>query len=224
VDPTRGGYLPAPSDVDWRKYAGTWYEIASVPQVYERGCIAAKAEYYLTSHNTFSVLNTCITNTGSRQINGQAQVTSENTAYVTFEGQTPRNASPSDYDQQRQEPTLVYDPSDSAYEWSGVYPFDDSATPYGAASNFGPTTTTTTTSMMQRRRPNYVVVALDPYYQWAAVGDGNGRAAWVLSRSPYIDPAAYNRAVRILQDYRYPVDRLVKRDPAAWGKQTPTIY
>ena len=33
--------------VDLKKYAGTWYELASYPQFFERGCSNVKATYTL---------------------------------------------------------------------------------------------------------------------------------------------------------------------------------
>lgn len=49
-------------DFDINKYLGTWYEIARLPNYFERNCVCnAKAEYSLVKdqENTFTVQNSC---------------------------------------------------------------------------------------------------------------------------------------------------------------------
>lgn len=45
--------------VDLRKYLGTWYEIATIPQSFEKGCVASKAEYTLLKDGDIEVVNSC---------------------------------------------------------------------------------------------------------------------------------------------------------------------
>ena len=45
--------------VDLNQYLGKWYEIASFPQWFERGCTATAAEYSLRPDGRISVLNSC---------------------------------------------------------------------------------------------------------------------------------------------------------------------
>ncbi len=40
--------LPTVANVDLNKYAGKWYEIASFPQSFQKGCCATTAEYTLS--------------------------------------------------------------------------------------------------------------------------------------------------------------------------------
>lgn len=54
--------------VDLNKYAGKWYEIASFPQRFQKGCNCTTAEYTLTDKGYVIVENRC--NRGS--INGKA--------------------------------------------------------------------------------------------------------------------------------------------------------
>jgi apolipoprotein D and lipocalin family protein len=42
---------------------------------------------------------------------------------------------------------------------------------------------------------HYWVIALDPDYQWAMVGHPSRRYFWILSRTPTLDPALYNRLI-----------------------------
>ncbi len=45
--------------VDLKKYAGKWYEIASFPQRFQKGCTSTTATYTLTDKNYVVVENSC---------------------------------------------------------------------------------------------------------------------------------------------------------------------
>ncbi|HVE86554.1 MAG TPA: lipocalin family protein [Myxococcales bacterium] len=45
--------------VDLSRYTGTWYEIASFPQGFQRGCTATTATYSLRDDGDIAVLNRC---------------------------------------------------------------------------------------------------------------------------------------------------------------------
>jgi apolipoprotein D and lipocalin family protein len=45
--------------VDLNKYAGKWYEIASFPQMFQKGCNGTTAEYTLTNEGYVIVENRC---------------------------------------------------------------------------------------------------------------------------------------------------------------------
>lgn len=46
--------------VDLQKYAGTWYEIARLPNKFQQGCAGdVKAEYTVNPDQTIRVVNTC---------------------------------------------------------------------------------------------------------------------------------------------------------------------
>lgn len=45
--------------VDLEKYAGEWYEIASFPQSFQKGCTCTKATYFANEDGTIRVENTC---------------------------------------------------------------------------------------------------------------------------------------------------------------------
>lgn len=47
------------SHVDLSRYVGTWYEIASIPQIFQRGCTATQAEYALRDDGKVAVKNSC---------------------------------------------------------------------------------------------------------------------------------------------------------------------
>jgi len=46
--------------VDLGRYLGTWYEIASFPQRFQKGCTDSRAEYRLRDDGTIDVLNSCL--------------------------------------------------------------------------------------------------------------------------------------------------------------------
>lgn len=45
--------------VDLARYAGTWYEIASFPQSFQKGCVHTRATYSLREDGKIKVLNEC---------------------------------------------------------------------------------------------------------------------------------------------------------------------
>ncbi len=45
--------------LDLERYAGRWYEVASFPVSFQRGCTATTADYSLRADGTLGVVNTC---------------------------------------------------------------------------------------------------------------------------------------------------------------------
>lgn len=45
--------------VDLQRYLGTWYEIATIPQRFQKGCVGVTAEYSLRKDGDIDVINTC---------------------------------------------------------------------------------------------------------------------------------------------------------------------
>jgi apolipoprotein D and lipocalin family protein len=60
---------------------------------------------------------------------------------------------------------------------------------------------------------DYWVVALDPDYQWALVGSPTRRYLWILSRSPRMDKALFERLVGEAEARGYPTRDLVLAAP-----------
>lgn len=56
---------------------------------------------------------------------------------------------------------------------------------------------------------NYWVIALDPDYQWAVVGEPKRRYLWILSRTPEMDPARLESIRSRITELGYDVERLV---------------
>jgi len=56
---TASAPLPVVEDVDLARYAGRWYEIASFPQRFQRGCVATMAVYTLREDGRIRVENSC---------------------------------------------------------------------------------------------------------------------------------------------------------------------
>lgn len=51
--------LDVVAHVDLDKYLGKWYEIASFPQSFQKGCNCTTAEYFKTADDYIRVLNSC---------------------------------------------------------------------------------------------------------------------------------------------------------------------
>ncbi len=45
--------------VDIQRYLGTWYEIATIPQRFQKGCVAVTAHYSLRADGKIDVVNAC---------------------------------------------------------------------------------------------------------------------------------------------------------------------
>lgn len=71
--------VPTAPHVDLEKYLGKWYEVASIPQSFQRKCVGnTSAEYSTAEDNLIKVLNSCDTESGDRKIaEGRAKVTDQ---------------------------------------------------------------------------------------------------------------------------------------------------
>jgi apolipoprotein D and lipocalin family protein len=45
--------------VDLGRYVGTWYEIAAIPQRFQKGCVATRATYTMRADGDIDVVNRC---------------------------------------------------------------------------------------------------------------------------------------------------------------------
>lgn len=78
-----GKPLKTVDHVDLTKYMGKWYEIATIPQKFQKGCHCTTAEYSLTDKGYVRVLNSCrkdSVNGPLNQIEGKAFVNNQNPA------------------------------------------------------------------------------------------------------------------------------------------------
>ena len=66
--------------VDLNSYLGKWYEIASIPQSFQKQCASdTMAEYSLAEDNLIKVYNTCKTNSGEISVaEGRAKIVDSN--------------------------------------------------------------------------------------------------------------------------------------------------
>lgn len=74
--------LPTVKNVELERYLGKWYEVASFPQFFQRGCTATTAEYSLRDDGDIRVSNSC--NLGSpagrlKEAEGRAWITNKKT-------------------------------------------------------------------------------------------------------------------------------------------------
>lgn len=64
-------------EVDINKYAGKWFEIAKLPNRFQKNCDCATAQYSLLPNGNIEVLNTCVKPDGSiKDIKGKARAVS----------------------------------------------------------------------------------------------------------------------------------------------------
>ncbi len=60
--------------VDLQRYMGTWYEIASFPQWFQKGCTDTRADYRLREDGEIEVLNSCLRKGVPDTVKGRAWV------------------------------------------------------------------------------------------------------------------------------------------------------
>ena len=67
--------------VDLKKYAGTWYEIAKIPNWFQKGCVKnTTANYKIIDNENVQVINRCIEDDGStNEAEGLAKVVDKKT-------------------------------------------------------------------------------------------------------------------------------------------------
>ena len=68
--------------VDLNRYLGTWYEIATIPQRFQKGCTGVTATYSLRPDGKIDVLNQCYKdslNGKHKQVHGKAWVVDKET-------------------------------------------------------------------------------------------------------------------------------------------------
>lgn len=70
--------VPVPY-VDLQKYTGTWYEIASIPQSFQRGCSCVTAEYTQKKDGNIAVVNSCLKDNKLKKVKGTAYVVNTTT-------------------------------------------------------------------------------------------------------------------------------------------------
>jgi len=80
---TTNGSQPPPLDVvpavDLSRYIGRWYEIASFPQQFQKGCIDSRAEYRIRPDGDVEVLNSCLRDGKVDTAKGKAWVVDKTT-------------------------------------------------------------------------------------------------------------------------------------------------
>lgn len=65
--------------VDLSRYLGKWYDIASFPQSFQKGCSCTTAEYSLNSDGSIKVVNTCNKEGKVKVSRGKAKVRDKKT-------------------------------------------------------------------------------------------------------------------------------------------------
>lgn len=72
--------LPTVSYVDLNKYLGSWFEIAKIPNRFQKNCLGSKATYSLNKDATIKVFNECqLANGKVDSVTGKAKVADKNT-------------------------------------------------------------------------------------------------------------------------------------------------
>ena len=146
--------------VDLDRYTGEWYEIARLPNRFQKRCTGeVTAKYTLQPSGKISVLNRC------RLENGE-QIQAEGVARVVGKGQ------PNSILKVRFAPAFL--------------------------------------SFIPQVWGDYQIISLSPDYTHALVGDPRRKYLWILSRSPQMNDATYNRLSEEARAQGFDVSQLQK--------------
>jgi apolipoprotein D and lipocalin family protein len=145
--------LETVSHVDLNRYMGKWYEIASFPQRFQKGCVASSAAYSLRKDGDVDVLNQC--------------------RNETLEGKL-RNA--------KGKAWVVDRKTNAKLKVRFFWPFSG----------------------------DYWIIDLGTNYEYAVVGHPTRNYLWILSRTPQMDSAVYERILERLKEKQYDLSRLRK--------------
>ena len=128
-------------DLDLQRYAGTWHEIARLPNRFEDMCAGdITATYTPRDDGSIRVVNACRKESGDiMSSEGEARQAGEYAAQLEVR---------------------------FAPKWLSFLPFVWA---------------------------DYWVIALDPDYQWAMVGEPGHKYLWILARLPEMDRALFDR-------------------------------
>jgi apolipoprotein D and lipocalin family protein len=148
--------LTTVANVDLKRYAGKWYEIARYPNRFQRDCQSdTSAIYMLRPNGKIQVVNAC------RKKDGKIAETRGTARAV--------------------------DRSNARLKVTFFWPFSG----------------------------DYWIVGLDPEYRWAVVGEPRRKYLWILSRSPRMNDADYQKALQIIEATHYDPSRLIKTPQSA---------
>ena len=138
--------------VDLGRYAGQWYEIARLPNRFEKNCVSSvTATYTLRKDGKIDLVNRCKKASG---------------IFETAKGKAK----------------VVDKTSNAKLKVTFFWPF------YG----------------------DYWILALGANYEYAVVGDESRKYLWILSRSPQLDDAVYQRLLANTSNQGFDTSRMIK--------------
>jgi apolipoprotein D and lipocalin family protein len=152
--------LEAVPSVDLNRYVGTWYEIARLPNSFQKICTGdVIADYTLLDDGTVKVVNRC------RKENGEM---------TEAEGKARRLGE----DEPSSKLQVRFAPG-----WLSWLPFVWA---------------------------NYWVIDLAEDYSYAVIGEPDREYLWILSRTPKMEDAVYERILERIREKGYDTSSLVK--------------
>jgi apolipoprotein D and lipocalin family protein len=143
--------LQTVSNVDLNKYAGKWFEIASYPQRFQKGCHCTTAEYTLSDKGYVIVENRC----NKDSVNGKQ-------SYIKGKAFVEKNS------------------GNAKLKVQFFWPF----------------------------RGKYWIIDLADDYSYAVVSHPNRKYLWILSRTPNMSDATYNKILLNLKEKHFDLTKL----------------
>ncbi|MBX3421494.1 MAG: lipocalin family protein [Pirellulaceae bacterium] len=174
--------LPTVPYVDLQSYSGTWYEIARLPNIFQRTCQCSTATYTLHADGSIQVVNRCITPRGrTRQVSGRAEAVpcSGNARLQVSFGRVS---------------SLFAKNSGGNYWIIALGPAESHAACIDATIS----------------HLDSFALSHHPQYQWALVGTPDRKFLWILSRTPDLPSETYQQLVCQARELGFDVSRLIR--------------
>jgi apolipoprotein D and lipocalin family protein len=137
--------------VDIKKYCGKWYEIASYPQPFQKGCHCTTAEYTLHEKGYVTVENRC----NKDSVKGKP-------AYIKGKAFVEKNS------------------GNAKLKVQFFWPF----------------------------KGKYWIILLADDYSYAVVSHPNKKYLWILSRTPKMEAAVYQKIISVLKEKGFDLEKL----------------
>jgi apolipoprotein D and lipocalin family protein len=208
--------LPTVAAVDLVRYSGLWFEVARLPNKFQRQCVSdVSAQYTLLMNGEVFVSNRCALADGKEEVvSGRARAAEGSNLEASSTG--PSNTGPSNTGPSNTGPSNT-GPSNTGPSNTG--PSNTGASNTGAniagTSVLAParlqvTFVPTWMRWINRFWGEYNIIELAPDYSYAVIGTSDRKYLWVLARDPKLNPASLTKLLANAQALGFDVSQVSK--------------
>jgi apolipoprotein D and lipocalin family protein len=178
--------LPTVAAVDLVRYSGLWFEVARLPNKFQRQCVSdVSAQYTLLMNGEVFVSNRCALADGKEEVvSGRARAAEGSNLEASSTGPSSTG------------------PSSTAANIAG--------TSVLAPARLQVTFVPTWMRWINRFWGEYNIIELAPDYSYAVIGTTDRKYLWVLARDPKLNPASLTKLLANAQALGFDVSQVSK--------------